>query len=193
LKSDDKDKSVDTVSERDENFVSRWSRRKRESGQVDAGNESAAQAPVAQEGETAGHEPERALTDEDMPPLEELGEESDYSAFLSSGVSEKLRQTALRKLFRSAKFNICDGLDDYAEDYTKFVALGDVVTADMRHRVERVMQKLSADGGEGESGPGATLGDEPETASDDAASNSAEAAASEATDEREESDDTDRV
>lgn len=193
MKSDDKDKSVDTVAERDETFVSRWSRRKRESGKADAGQESAAQTPVAQEDETAGQEPERVLTDEDMPPLEELGEESDYSAFLSSGVSEKLRQTALRKLFRSAKFNICDGLDDYAEDYTKFVALGDVVTADMRHRVERVMQKLSADEGEGESGPSATLADESEIASDDAASNSAEAADSEPTDEREESDDTDRV
>lgn len=193
MKSDDKDKSVDTAPERDEAFLSRWSRRKLESGETDAGHEIPVRAPTTQEDQTADQEMERVLTDEDMPPLEELGEESDYSAFLSPGVSEKLRATALRRLFRSAKFNICDGLDDYAEDYSKFAPLGDVVTADMRHRVERAMKKFAADGDTGESEPGIEPAEEFEVASDGAASDSAEAAGSETMDEGEEGDDTGRV
>ena len=71
-----------------------------------------------------------------MPPLDSLDEDSDYSGFLSSGVSEELRRRALRKLFSSAVFNIPDGLDDYDDDFTTFAALGDIVTADMRHQQE---------------------------------------------------------
>ena len=79
---------------------------------------------------------EKVLTDEDMPPLESLDENSDYSGFLSSGVSESLRRRALRKLFSSAVFNIPDGLDDYDDDFTSFAALGDIVTSDMKHQAE---------------------------------------------------------
>ena len=76
------------------------------------------------------------LTDEDMPALESLDEGSDYSGFLSPGVSEELRRRALRKLFMSAVFNVRDGLDDYDEDFTSFEALGDIVTSDMKHMAE---------------------------------------------------------
>ena len=76
------------------------------------------------------------LTDADMPPLATLGADSDYSGFMSSRVSESLRRAALRKLFHGKEFNVVDGLDDYAEDFTTFQALGDLVTADMRHMLE---------------------------------------------------------
>ena len=71
-----------------------------------------------------------------MPPLDSLHEGSDYSGFLSPGVSEGLRRRALRKLFTSAVFNVPDGLDDYDEDFTSFPALGDIVTSDMKHQAE---------------------------------------------------------
>ena len=79
---------------------------------------------------------EKVLTDEDMPSLESLGEDSDYRGFLSPGVSKELRRRALRKLFMSAVFNVRDGLDDYDEDFTSFEALGDIVTSDMKHQAE---------------------------------------------------------
>ncbi len=79
---------------------------------------------------------EEVLTDEDMPPLDSLDQDSDYSGFLYPGVSEGLRRRALRKLFTSAVFNVPDGLDDYDEDFTSFEALGDIVTSDMRHQAE---------------------------------------------------------
>lgn len=76
------------------------------------------------------------LTDEDMPAIESLDENSDFSAFMSSGVSDKLRNMALKKMFNAPVFNIRDGLDEYDEDYTYFEKLGDIVTCDMKHQVE---------------------------------------------------------
>lgn len=81
------------------------------------------------------------LTDEDMPPIESLTADSDYTGFMSPKVSETLRRLALRKLFHGAEFNICDGLDDYDGDYTSFAKLGDIVTADMKHQIEMQARK----------------------------------------------------
>ena len=78
----------------------------------------------------------KPLTDADMPALETLGEDSDYSGFLSPEVSEALRKKALRKMFHLATYNITDGLDDYDEDFTIYEPLGDMITADMRHQTE---------------------------------------------------------
>jgi hypothetical protein len=133
------------AAEKDEDFLSRWSRRKSEVHQ-----EAAAVPEPSGEPSEAGPDPAtsetppKELTDEDMPPLEELDQDADFSPFLSTGVSEALRKTALRKLFRSDKFNVCDGLDDYAEDYTKFAPLGDVITADMKYHMQRALDKLEA-------------------------------------------------
>ena len=91
--------------------------------------------PGADATEPAGVE-DTVLTDEDMPSLESLDDNSDYSGFLSPGVSERLRRRALRKLFTSAVFNVPDGLDDYDDDFRSFEALGDIVTSDMRHQAE---------------------------------------------------------
>jgi hypothetical protein len=105
-------------------FYRRWSEKKQASRQL----------PVEQHEVV---EEEQLPSDEDMPPLESLDENSDYSGFFSPKVSDQLRQLALRKLFHSAAFNVCDGLDDYAEDFTTFEKLGDVMTADLRHRLEQ--------------------------------------------------------
>ena len=79
---------------------------------------------------------EKVLTDADMPDIESLDEHSDYTGFMSPGVSSRLRKLALRKLFAGAGFNIRDGLDDYDDDFTGFTPLGDLVTSDMKHRQE---------------------------------------------------------
>ncbi len=95
--------------------------------------------PAATDAHTRSHQPLK--TDADMPPLDALNEHSDYSGFLSPGVSEELRRLALRKLFHLPRFNVRDELDDCAEDYTGFTPLGDIVTADMRHRMELEKEK----------------------------------------------------
>ena len=55
----------------------------------------------------------------DLPPVEALDENSDYTGFLRDGVPEALKNAALRRLWRSSPlFAFRDGLDDYDEDYT---------------------------------------------------------------------------
>ena len=127
----------------DEPFLARWSRRK-------AGAREDAVAPAAEPApaEVVPPATEVPAGEPVLPDIDSLGEDSDYSAFLSPKVDEGLRRQALRKLFRSPKFNVCDGLDDYCGDFTQFAALGDVITADMRHHLERAaraVERLAAD------------------------------------------------
>ena len=148
-----RDRGVSTESREDldaEGPLRRWARRKREvAREKEAGDEARRRDERREPPGAAGNAcesaddaseavviEEKALTDEDMPPLDSLGEDSDYSGFLSPGVSEALRRRALRKLFSSAVFNIPDGLDDYDDDFTSFAALGDIVTSDMKHQAE---------------------------------------------------------
>jgi len=125
--------------DKNESPLSRWSRRKLESREAednrltalaDDDNPGIAPAPEAEA------EAPVVLTDADMPAIDSLTEESDFSGFMSSGVSDKLRNLALRKLFNAPEFNIRDGLDEYDEDYTYFEKLGDIVTCDMKHQIE---------------------------------------------------------
>ena len=120
---------------------------------------------------------EKAPTDEDMPSLDSLDENSDYSGFLSPGVSEGLRRRALRKLFMSAAFNVRDGLDDYDEDFTNFEALGDIVTSDMRHQAEAEAERARLAQAEAEQE--APLDDEPGRAEPEPAAVAAEGEAAE--------------
>ena len=83
-----------------------------------------------------------------LPDVESLTADSDMAAFFTEQVSDALRKTALRKIFRLGKFNICDGLDDYAEDYTNFEPLGNIITADLRLRLERERIKALAELGD---------------------------------------------
>jgi hypothetical protein len=124
-----------------EPFLERWSRRKRAQDQAtntDQESEAAVAVPAV---ETAPAEP--VLTDADMPPVESLDSESDFSPFMSPGVSEQLRTRALRKLFHLPAFNITDGLNDYDEDFTRFAGLGDTVTHEMKRMLQRELEERS--------------------------------------------------
>lgn len=136
------------IDEEDSGFLARWSERKLQArGGIDPGDvpsEPGADPAVVPE-EAMEAEDAPVLTDADMPTLESLDEGSDYSGFLSPGVSEELRRKALSKLFHSAGFNIADGLDDYDEDFTQFLPLGDIITSDMRHQMEEAAKRLLVD------------------------------------------------
>ena len=165
----------------------RWARRKREVAREEKAADAARRRDDSRDpSEAAGRirestsdapDPdtveEQVLTDEDMPPLESLDENSDYSGFLSSGVSEALRRRALRKLFSSAVFNIPDGLDDYDDDFTSFAALGDIVTSDMKHQAEMEAERAKRAQARAEPATGTEEGldaadeERPESADDD--------------------------
>lgn len=129
----------------EEDFLSRWSRRKQ--GLQEAADPPARpeQVPAAPAAEPEADPP--SLSDDDMPPLESIDQSRDVSPFLSEGVSEKLRRQALRRLFSLPGFNVRDGLDDYDEDYRSFAALGDIITSDMKfdqERLERLAEERRA-------------------------------------------------
>ena len=133
--SDEEKKSM----EADSGFVSRWSRRK-----LDARKQDTEDNSNTVEHQASSMPVQPPLTDADMPPLEELTPDSDYTGFLSPEVSEELRKLALRKLFHGAEFNIRDGLDDYDSDYTSYTKLGDIITADMKHQMEQEARRVLA-------------------------------------------------
>jgi len=138
-KEDNHPLSADTGQSEDEGLYARWSRRKSQATEQSATPVAEIEsAPTAPEAET------EAAEKPPLPDLDTLNEDSDYSGFLSPEVDEKLRKLALRKLFHLPQFNICDGLDDYDEDFRNFEPLGDIVTADMRFQQER-QEKLEAE------------------------------------------------
>ena len=141
---------VDTLEH--EAFLTRWSRRKalsREGVELpepddEPDNDSESlPADGAGRNEVERQDPAEPAAAPELPPIESLGEESDYSAFLASDVPADLRRKALRKLFQSPKFNVRDGLDDYDLDYTSPEPLGDIVTAEMRHRLRIELERLA--------------------------------------------------
>ncbi len=146
---------------RDEPFMQRFNRRKREARLAQTEDTELQQEEIA--------DAEEALpTDEDMPPIESLTPDSDFSPFMSPKVSEGLRKLALRKLFHSPEFNFISELDEYAEDFTSFDPLGDIVTSDMRHqlemeakrRLEEALNRDDAEEFEEETVPDKTVTDE---------------------------------
>lgn len=144
-----------------EPFATRWSRLKAQARagaapEVAAGPEvkpppAAETAPQPAPPTQSPEAPSPGPAPPELPDIESLGEDSDYSNFLAEGVDAVLRRRALRKLFHSPKFNVLDGLDDYMGDYTQFEPLGSVVTADMRHHLERAarLAERALDQGDG--------------------------------------------
>ncbi|MDO8905269.1 DUF3306 domain-containing protein [Hydrogenophaga sp.] len=116
----------------DDNFFSRWSRRK---VQVRSGEPmpaepvaprpAAAAAPVAVVVQPAVAEPAPVEKPEEVPPaltLEDVARltpESDFSSFVGRGVPANVRNAAVKKLFADPRFNVMDGLDIYIDDYSK--------------------------------------------------------------------------
>jgi Protein of unknown function (DUF3306) len=85
------------VSDDKEDFLRRWSRRKKE-------------AAVEKPPETPKP---------NLPPVDQLTPESDYSGFMHPKVEDALRRVALKKLFRGdPHFNLPDPFEAYSGDWT---------------------------------------------------------------------------
>ena len=110
----------------DESRLGRWSRRKAE---VRAGRggaspelqEDKADLPVdaAEPDDTGQENPAEETPPPDLPDIETLTPDSDFTAFMKEGVPKALRRQALRKLWASDPvFNFIDGMEEYGEDCT---------------------------------------------------------------------------
>jgi hypothetical protein len=132
------------MADRETNFISRWSRRKRDprpeeepedepaAEREKAAGRSAA-VPTASGDPSGPADPTNPADPEDsgddavgdpevvakLPDIESLDETSDFAPFMAKGVPEFLRRRALRKLWRlNPLFANLDGLNDYDEDFT---------------------------------------------------------------------------
>jgi len=102
--------------------LARWSRRK-----LEAATKPVVPAPAPAATPFAAAAPE-------LPPIDSLSFDSDFSVFLRPGVDGELKQAALKKLFRDPRFNVMDGLDTYIDDYTKADPIAPDVLADLLQR-----------------------------------------------------------
>lgn len=121
----------------DRNFLARWSRLKRE---------TAREAKEAQTPAPKAAEPPAAKPPE-LPPLDSLGFDSDFSAYLAANVEESVKRAALKKLFSDPRFNVMDGLDVYIDDYTKLEQMPEDMLAKLEHArstFEGLRQKVEA-------------------------------------------------
>ena len=119
--------------ERNDGFLSRWSRRKVQAREGQPLAEPAAVlAPAEPESEVERRPAAPALTDPQdstapqpeapMPTLEDvqaLTLDSDFKPFVARAVAPEVRNAAFRKLFSDPHFNVMDGLDIYIDDYTR--------------------------------------------------------------------------
>ncbi len=147
----------------EEPFLRRWSRRKAQArGELEPPADAPAGPGEKRRPRDEGAEEPRGsanpasgagIEDGAVPDPEQVDEDSDVSAFLAPGVDKDLQQRALRRLFRSPKFNIVDGLEVYDGDYRSFESLGQVITAHLRHRMrfeaEKALGEMTEPPGEG--------------------------------------------
>ena len=110
----------------DDSFLSRWSARKAQiaKGELVADEKPAPTVKEVNEGELDNGE-EAKLSDQELlekyelPDPEVLADESDLTQFLDGNLPERLRQMALRRLWRLNPLfgHVCD-MVEYGEDYT---------------------------------------------------------------------------
>ena len=102
----DENKAQEQEGKEREPFLSRWARRKEE-------------ARLQQQEQAPGQAADPKAPAPELPPLDKLTLDSDYSAFFHPKVGEDMRRAALKKLFSDPHFNVMDGLDTYIDDYSK--------------------------------------------------------------------------
>jgi len=112
----------------------RWSRLKTAARAKQADTELA-DAPAESGAASPGLEPadvaagEQNVAPEDLPDIETLDKDSDFTPFLGAGVPDELRRLALRKLWTSDPVlaNL-DGLNDYDEDFSALGMIASTVS-----------------------------------------------------------------
>ena len=117
--------------DKDINFLKRWSDRKTALGETRPDEKLVIREqgdvvhPIVQE------EPkvDELEVPSDLPDIETLTKDSDFSLFMREGTPEHLKKLALKKLFNSdPAFSVLDGLNDYDEDYSMIGMVAEAVS-----------------------------------------------------------------
>ena len=141
-----------------ENFIARWSRRKRESAEDAEATKSSAAPDAAAEGahpsedqsdtalrrSDARRSPEAAFDPTKLPPIETITAETDITAFLAPGVPAELTRAALRRAWAAdPKIRDFIGLSENSWDFnapgamTGFGSLE--MTDELRQQIARMV------------------------------------------------------
>ena len=124
------------------NFFSRWSQRKQavklgvplaealpaantqpQTNPLQASSHNAAQAAQAGAPQTKTAAPSQSATTQEpakvltLEDVSQLTPESDFTSYMTQGVSPEVRNAAMKKLLADPHYNIMDGLDIYIGDY----------------------------------------------------------------------------
>ena len=113
--------------DKEQGFLSRWSRRKLQpesEEQLEPESEAAAEVVSTEQVETSDE-----VDQQDLPIWQQQDADPD------------LKKQALNALFKQAEFNELDYLNEYDEDYTTFPKLGNVVTQEMKRMLKLAEEK----------------------------------------------------
>ena len=115
------------MSEKEGRFFSRWSQRKQavklglaEEEKPQPQNPEPVQAktsPLATTPQEAADNKAKPVKLPTLADVEQLTPQSDFSSFMSQGVTPEVRNAAMKKLFTDPHYNVMDGLDIYIGDY----------------------------------------------------------------------------
>jgi Protein of unknown function (DUF3306) len=143
-----------------ENFIARWSRRKREAAEDAEATKSSAAPDAAAEGahpsedqrkesdaprarSGASEPPQPALDPTKLPPIETITAESDIRAFLAPGVPPELTRAALRRAWAAdPKIRDFVGLADYDWDFNAPGAMTGFGTLEMTDELRRQVARM---------------------------------------------------
>jgi hypothetical protein len=123
----------------EEGFLRRWSRVKSEARENPAAPSSAAATPPAPAAVTAQPNVDPAEPMPQLPAIDELTLDSDFSGFFHPKVDENVRRQALHKLFSDPHFNVMDGLDVYIDDYSKTEPIPAAMLASLK-QAQRILE-----------------------------------------------------
>jgi hypothetical protein len=107
-----------------EDFLGRWSRLKREQREQ----------PSVENRDTEDKAPE-------LPPVDQLTHESEFSGFMHPKVGDALRRVALRKLFSDPHFNTPDPFEPFSGDWT----VGEPITDEVMAKLNQARTLLFSD------------------------------------------------
>jgi len=118
------------MTDKDEAFLSRWSRRK-----------NSPNDELEQEDQQSTDDVKSASITEDISD----SNESESPVWQQDDVDDDSKQQALAALFKQPEFNDVDHMNEYDEDFTKFSGLGDVVTQEMKRMLRLAEEKTRPD------------------------------------------------
>ncbi len=115
------------MSENEGGFFSRWSQRKQAvkaglvaEDRVEKKLQEPVQtkaAPLATAHQAAAESKAEPVKLPTLADVEQLTPQSDFSSFMTQGVTPEVRNAAMKKLFTDPHYNVMDGLDIYIGDY----------------------------------------------------------------------------